>query len=157
MAVKYKRNPNAKFDWNVAGRSTEAIRKKTLYIYFGLGIAFVASMGYHMMAQGISADWYGPFEIEATITEKLTQFEGDPAARYFIRCEIDTSRVTLAEEPEGVEMPAKLNALVRTDVNSWAAVDVGSIVQVSCRISSELDSLIVQRVALDTLIVETSK
>ncbi|MFP6584071.1 MAG: hypothetical protein VCD00_16145 [Candidatus Hydrogenedentota bacterium] len=157
MAVKYKRNPNAKFDWNVAGRSTQAIRRKTLYIYLGLGIAFVASLAYHMMAQGISADWFGPFEIEATITEKLTQFEGDPAARYFIRCEIDTSRVTLSEQPADVEMPPRLNALVRTDATSWGAVDVGSIVQVWCRISPELDSLIVQRVTLDSLMVETSK
>lgn len=43
MAVKFKRSEDQKFDWNVRGRSIEAVRKRNMYIFAGVGVAFVAS------------------------------------------------------------------------------------------------------------------
>lgn len=76
MAEKFKRDEARKFDWNVRGSSTEAVRKKTLYIYCGLMIAFFASMVVHMLGKGAGDGL-------------LSSEEGLPEARYLLRCEVE--------------------------------------------------------------------
>lgn len=154
MAVKYKRDPERTFDWNVKGRNPQATRRKTLYIYGGLGVAFVAAFAYHVLGQGVATAWLGPFETEATIVEKLVQFEGDPAARYLVRCAIDVSSI---EEVEDIEAPLTISTLVRTDETSWRSVEVGTQVHAVCVISPELNEVRIRRLGLDTLIVDTTE
>ncbi len=78
MAVKFKRDEDRKFDWNVRGRSTEVVPKKTLYIYGGLVIAFFASMVVHMLGKGAGDGMLSSSEGVAVVVEKVFETKGLP-------------------------------------------------------------------------------
>lgn len=152
MAVKYKRDPDSKFDWNVRGRSTEQIRRKTLLIYAGLSVALIAAVVFHYMGQGNFGNWHGPFNTVAVVTEKVTQFEGEPHARFFLRCEVETASLHFEGVTEAAAIPAKMESLVRVDDAGWQVIEVGDVIHVTCSITPDLSSLRIQRIGLDTLI-----
>ena len=154
MAVKYKRDPDSKFDWNVKGRSAQQVRNKTLYIYAGLGIAFIAAIVFHFVGQGNFANWHGPFTTVAVVKEKVVQFEGEPTERHFLRCEIDTGDLTFEGVSDETVIPETISTLVRVDKAGWESLEEGTVVQVVCSITPELDALRIQRIWLDTLVLD---
>lgn len=155
MAVKYKRDPEAKFDWNVRGRTSQQIRKKTMYIYGGLGIAFIASLVFHFVGQGNFANWHGPFTTVAVVTDKIVQFEGEPTERRFIQCEVETADLDFGDLGEDVEIPERISAQVRVDKDGWESLETGTVVHVVCSITPDFGSLRIQRIWLDTLVLDS--
>lgn len=149
MAVKFKRDSEQKFDWNLRGRSPEAVRKKTLYIYLGLAIAFFASLVAHMVGQGVGDGMMSSLEGSAVIVEKIVRNEGVPAPRYFLRCEVEVALRVEEGDPEPDPATKMMSDLVMTDEASFELVDEGSRITVMYRMNRNYSEMRIHRMILN--------
>lgn len=148
MAVKFKRDPNQKFDWNIRGRSIESVRKRTLYIYAGLAVAFIASLAVHLIGQGVGSQWTPSVEGTATIREKFIQSADVPQPRYFVRCEVEVPQGLEEVGAEATNATTTMSDLVITDEASFALVEEGGTINVMYRVKRDYSSMKIHRMIL---------
>ena len=153
MAVKFKRNADQKFDWNIRGRSAESIRKKTLYIYAGLMIAFFASFVIHMIGKGSGNEWMSSREGIARVTEKVIQREGRLEPEYLLRCAVVVPNPKFTEGSDSEERTLVVHDLVNTDEASFKLVQEGSEINVTYRVNADATELRIHRMILNQITV----
>jgi hypothetical protein len=151
MAVKYKRDEDQKFDWNVRGRSPEAVRKKTLYIYAGLSVALMASLVMHLIGGRAEIRLKPSAEGIAVVIEKIVISEGVATPQHFLRCEV---KVPLPIETEGQETTTKgMGDLVLTDEVSFARVKEGDQIAVMYRVTGDYKEMRIHKMILTQLVL----
>jgi nitrogen fixation-related uncharacterized protein len=144
MAVKYKRDPDVKFDWNVRGRSAEMTRKRSLLIFVGVGLMFFA-IGVLQFLTGSQGQW-GEMQTDAAqVLRKIVQGEESDSPAYSIECRL----ILRQEERPDLETPtATFTEVVRTDHQSWMAVKEGDTINIRYRINESNTAIRIEGIAL---------
>lgn len=145
MAVKYKRDPDVKFDWNVRGRSMEMTRKKTLLIYGALGAMFFAIFAMQYINR--NAPLWGESRLgKAQVLRKTVLGADTESPAYAIECEvmIELRKTESAEDTAAIT----LSEVVRVDRISWEAVQEGDEIQVKYAVNEDDTRIRIEDIAL---------
>ena len=154
MAVKYKRDPEVKFDWNVRGRSMETTRKRTLLIYAALAFMFFGIFALDYV-RGRDSTWGEPRTGKAKVLRKIVQGADSDLPAYSIECKVFVA-LEMPENslPEGIPESSvlerqeviPLSEVVRIAQASWEAVQEGDEIQVIYRVNNDYT-----RIRIDTI------
>lgn len=156
MAVKYKRDPDVKFNWNVRGRSMETTRKRTLMIYAGLAFMFITIFSLEYIT-GHATKWGELQTGKATIVRKIVQGEDSELPAYSIECKVfvplEMPELSLPEEiPEEAVLVRQevipLHQVVRIVQDSWEAVQEGDEIQVEYRVNDDYTRIHIDNISL---------
>ncbi len=145
MAVKYKRDPDVKFNWNVRGRSMEATRKKTLMIYGGLGIMFFAIFALQHITGNLK-EWQESRTGTATVLRKIVRGTDTDSPAYSIECEVQVV-VTAAESIEDTPTIALRDKLL-VNLASWEAIEEGTQIQVVYAVNEDYSRMRIENISL---------
>ena len=160
MAVKYKRegHEDEKFSWDVPSRTPKNTRQRLLFIYIGLGAACVFLLMFYLMGEKAFDRWLPIRNGDGIVVEKFLEENDNGENEHYLGIQVTVPPASPDEigylqgtDADIVRRSGELTLgeKMATDEASWAAVAVGTRLQVEYQINMQRNTIIIRSLSLN--------